>query len=257
MHRLAVAVDAVGIVGIDLDRGDVAGAVEIGLRLLQRHEHEGVVVFRHADLEHRGDLVDLDARRGAHRRHRAARRHQRDVVARVQRELIGEPAADGDALPIVEAAERALLDVVDDRGQAFEVFQADAADQHAAGVERRGRQRLAFDDGRGEPDAFDAGDAGGDLLPVGERLFQRLDQQMAVEAEDLVEQFLAEAVHHRHHDDQGGDAQHDAEEGEPGDDRDESFLAPRPQIAQRQHPLERREGPRPVGLGHERFGSRL
>ena len=67
-------VDLVGIVGVDLDRGDVAGAVEIGLRLGERHEHEGGVVFRHADLEHGGDLVGLDARRRAHRRHRAARR---------------------------------------------------------------------------------------------------------------------------------------------------------------------------------------
>jgi hypothetical protein len=41
---------------------------------------------------------------------------------------------------------------------------------------------------------------------------------MAVEAEDLVEQFMAEPVHHRHHDDEGGDAEHDAEEREAGDD---------------------------------------
>ena len=102
-HELAVAVDLVGIVGIDLDRGDVARAVEIGLRLLQRHEHEGRVVFRHADLEHGRDLVGLDARRRAHRRDRAARRDQRDVVAGAQRELVGEPPADRDALPVVEA----------------------------------------------------------------------------------------------------------------------------------------------------------
>ena len=135
-------------------------------------------------------------------------------------------------------------------GSFFQIHQPDAADQHAAGIERRGRQRLAFDDRRREPDAFDAGDARGHLFPIGQRLFQRLDQQMAVEAQDLVEQLLAEAVHHRHHDDEGGDAEHDAEEGEPGDHRDESFLAPRPQVAQRQHPFERGEGPRPVGLGH-------
>ena len=73
---------------------------------------------------------------------------------------------------------------------------------------------------------------------------------MAVEAENFVEQLFAEAIHHRHDDDERGDAEHDAEEGKPGDDRDESFLAPRPQVAQRQHPLERGEGPRPVGLGH-------
>ncbi len=90
-----------------------------------------------------------------------------------------------------------------------------------------------------------------------ERLFQRLDQEMAVEAENLVEQLAAKAVHHRHDDDQGGDAEHDAEEGESGNDRDESLLAPRPQIAQRQHPFERREGPRPIGLGHLDWVPRL
>ena len=73
---------------------------------------------------------------------------------------------------------------------------------------------------------------------------------MAVEAEDLLQEFVAESVHHRHDDDQGRHAEHDAEEGEAGDDRDESLFAPRAQIAQRQHPFERRKGPRAVGLGH-------
>ena len=50
---------------------------------------------------------------------------------------------------------------------------------------------------------------------------------MAVEAKDLLQQLLAEAVHHRHDDDQGGDAKHDADKGEPGDDRDESLFTPR------------------------------
>ena len=64
---------------------------------------------------------------------------------------------------------------------------------------------------------------------------------MAVEAEDLVEQLLAETVHHRHHDDQRRDAEHDAEERKAGDDRDEAFLAARAQIAPGQHPLEGRK----------------
>src|SRR6202035_1880036 len=64
---------------------------------------------------------------------------------------------------------------------------------------------------------------------------------MAVEAENLVQQFVAEAVHHGHHDDQRGDAKHDAQEGETGDDGDKSFLATCPQIASRQQPLEWRE----------------
>ena len=91
----------------------------------------------------------------------------------------------------------------------------------------------------------------GHRLIVGERRFQRLHQQMAVEAEDLVEQLLAEAVHHRHDDDQRRDAEHDAEEREAGDDRNESFLAPRPQVAQRQHPLERGERPCPGRFAHQ------
>ena len=84
-------------------------------------------------------------------------------------------------------------------------------------------------------------DALGDVLPVGQRRFQRLHQEMAVEAENLVQQFLAEAVHHGHHDDQRGDAEHDAEEGETGDDGDEAFLATCPQIASGQQPFEWRE----------------
>ena len=168
----------------------------------------------------------------------------------MQRQLIGEPPADRDALPVVKALERALLDVLGDRGEVVEIVGADAAHEHARGVARRGRQRLAVHHGRGEPDALDLADALGDVLPVGQRRFQRLHQDVAVEAEDLVEQFLAEAVHHGHHDDQRGDAEHDAEEGEPGDDRDESFLAARAQIARRQHPLEGRERRGLDGLGH-------
>ena len=55
------------------------------------------------------------------------------------------------------------------------------------------------------------------------------------------EQIGAEAVHHRHDDDQGGDAERDPEQRKDRDDRDEAFLPARPQIAERDHPLERVE----------------
>ena len=142
----AVTVDLVRLVDIYLDGGDVAGAVEIGLRLGQRHEHERGIVFRHADFENGGDLVRLDARRRAHRRHRAARSHQRDAVAHAQRQLIGQPPPDRHALPGVEAFERALPDVVGDGGQLGEIGGAHAAHQHARRIERRGRQRLPLHD---------------------------------------------------------------------------------------------------------------
>src|SRR5689334_7846858 len=73
---------------------------------------------------------------------------------------------------------------------------------------------------------------------------------MAVEAENLVEQFLAKAIHHRHHDDEGGNAEHDPEEGKSGDNGDESLTPPRAQITQRQHPFERSEWMGSDGLAH-------
>ena len=87
-------------------------------------------------------------------------------------------------------------------------------------------------------------------LPVVQRRFKRLNQQMAVETEDLVEQFLAKAVHHRHHDDQRCDAEHDAEKRKAGDDGDKSLFAPRAQIAQRQHPFEGSKWFRAGGVAH-------
>ena len=39
--------------------------------------------------------------------------------------------------------------------------------------------------------------------------FERLDQEMPVEAKDLVEQLDAEPVHYRHDDNQGCDPEHD------------------------------------------------
>src|SRR3977135_2742414 len=64
---------------------------------------------------------------------------------------------------------------------------------------------------------------------------------MSVEAEDFVQQLFPESVHHGHHDDQRGDTEHDAEEGETGNDGNKTFLATCPQIATGQQPFERRE----------------
>ena len=250
--ELPEARDLVGIVGVDLDRGDVAGAVEIGLRLGQRHEHEGGVVFRHADLEHGGDLVGLDARRRAHRRHRAARRHQRDAVAGAQRELVGEPPADHDALPLVEAFQRALLDVAGDRGELVEVGAADAAHQHARGVERRRGQRLAFDDRHREPDARRpwrcarpppaksvSGDSSGctSRWPLRPRILSSSSlRKPFITAMTMISVATPSMMPRKEN---------------AGDDRDESFLAPRPQVAQRQHPFERGERPCPGRFAHQ------
>src|SRR5215467_60899 len=57
----AETVHEVGVIGVDLDRGHIASAAEIGLGFRQRHVDEGGIVFRHSDLEHRRNLVRLDA----------------------------------------------------------------------------------------------------------------------------------------------------------------------------------------------------
>jgi hypothetical protein len=147
--------------------------------------------------------------------------------------LIGQPAADGDALPVIETFKGALFDVLGDRGQVVEIVGADAANEYAGSVEWRRGQRLAIDHRGCEANARDLADAIGDILPVGQRRFQRLHQNMPVESENLVEQFLAETVHDGHHDDQRGHTEHDAKKGEAGNDGNEAFLATRPQIASR------------------------
>src|SRR3546814_1250747 len=49
---------------------------------------------------------------------------------------------------------------------------------------------------------------------------------MAVEADDLVEQFGPKAVHHRHHGDERGDAEHHGHKADRGDEEDEAFALP-------------------------------
>jgi hypothetical protein len=80
-----------------------------------------------------------------------------------------------------------------------------------------------------------------------------------VDTEDSGDQFAPKPVHHRHHDDQRGNAEHDANEGKPGNHRNERFLPPRAQVAPGDHALEGRERPGGGGsncgvwFGHRRF----
>jgi hypothetical protein len=64
---------------------------------------------------------------------------------------------------------------------------------------------------------------------------------MAVQPGDLVEQLGAEAVHHAHHDNQRGDAEHHGDEAESGDDGDERLAAAWQEVAAGNHPLVTRQ----------------
>ena len=69
---------------------------------------------------------------------------------------------------------------------------------------------------------------------------------MAVNAQHAVEQLGAEAVHDREHDDQRADAERDADQAKPGDDRDEALAPGRPQVPPGDQALETTEGHQPA-----------
>ena len=136
------------------------------------------------------------------------------------------------------------LYVVPDQFELAEIVAADAAHQRTgAGGRAAGGEHLPVDQRDRVSDALDAGNAAGDLLVVVERAVDRRHHDMAVDAEDADQQFGAETVHDRHHDDQRGDAEHDAGKRDRRDHRDEGLLAARPEIAPGDEALEGRERP--------------
>ena len=102
-----------------------------------------------------------------------------------------------------------------------------------------GRHDLALDQ-RG--DAGDTRECRGPCAAAASKSVKRaglaIDREMAVEAEDAADQIGAKPVHHRHHDDQRRHPERDPEQRKDRDDRDKPLLPPRPQIAERDHPLE-------------------
>ena len=160
--------------------------------------------------------------------------------------MLGELGADRHALAGVEAVERALDDMALDARQARQIAAANAAHQRARRAIGRARERLALDQRQRQRDARNLADALGHRIVVGERRLDPLQEHVAVEADHLVHEIVAKAVHHRHDDDQRRDAEHDAKEREAGDDRDRALGVARAKIAKRDHPFE----------GGERLGGR-
>ena len=236
--------DVLGVLDDHLEHVHGIALVEEALRLGQRHEDHAAVELGHAHLVERSDLVGLDARRGAEGRRGAPRRHQGDAVADVDAQELREAHADGDAVLAVEAVQSTGTDVLGDQRQRLQALLAQAAHLAAERLRGRGRDDLSLDQGHGVLDAGDSLQSLGHIGVVRKVVAADLvDDDMSVEPENLVEQLLAEAVHHRHHDDERRHAEQDAEKREAGDDRDEPFLAAGAQIAQSQHPLERGERP--------------
>ncbi len=212
----------------DLEHGDAVGVGKIALGLGKRHEQDAGIIFRHADLEDGDHWIAFHPRRRAERGRGAARRKQRHIIADLDVEVVREPRAERDAILVVEAIEGAEADIAGDRLQLLEVGLAQAPNE-SAGRGRRGRHHhLALDQGQRIFDAGHGADLAGDVIVVGEVRIEAVHHDVAVQTEHLVEQLLPEAVHHRHDDDQRGDAEGDAEEREAGDHRDEALFAAGP-----------------------------
>jgi hypothetical protein len=237
--RLLDVVDEVGIVDKDLHRLRDAFGVEEQLRLLQGHEDQQGIIFRHADLVDGGDRIGFDARRGADGRHIAIGRNQRDQIAELQAEIFGHARADGHAFGGVKIVERALPQIAGDKGHLGEVGSAHALDHGASapGAAWPLRHHLALDHWDGELDAVDLIDAISNRSIVVKLAVDRMQDDMAVDAQNAVQQFGAKAVHHRHDDNQRGDAEHDAQKRNDGDPGGDALLALGAQIAPGDHAL--------------------
>ncbi len=72
---------------------------------------------------------------------------------------------------------------------------------------------------------------------------------MTLQAQDARQQVVTKAVHHRHDDDERGDGERDPGQRQDRNERNEPVLAPRPQVAKRDHPLEAGEGAASGGAG--------
>ena len=167
------------------------------------------------------------------------------VTADAHTKAIGEPRADGDVV-VAEIAERSLHDMARDEFQRAQIVGANAAHERAGGGGVGGRHDLALDDREGGRHTRQFKDlvGGGGVIGKAACLGPAglgINAEIAVEAQDAAQQIGAKPVHHRHHDDQSGDAERNPEQREDRDDRDEPFLPPRPQIAECDHAFERAE----------------
>ena len=162
----------------------------------------GRIVFAHADVERAGDRVGLDARRDAERRDVAARRDQRDCPARADAELVRQPRADDDGVAAAELRQRAVRQRVRNRRQRIQIARRGCRAQNTpARTPSAEASTWPSTMGATRSDAGHGAHAHRDGVEVGQMPLAALHDDMALKAEDPRQQFVAKAVHHRHHDD--------------------------------------------------------
>ncbi len=199
----------------------------------QRHQREGAVVVLQADFEHSGHGEGLQHGLAAGREHVASRHHHGQLVADLGPDLPGQDAAeDQGARTGLEVGERALDQVLFDRGNRAFGLRVDAVQQD--GFQRPGtpQHRLHVDERRDPLHPRHGLEPLGKRGPLREPARGSGDRGVGGQGNEPVAQFTLEAVHDRDDGDERSDAQADAGHRDPGDEGDEKALAAGPDVAQ-------------------------
>ena len=204
---------------------DRVADVEEGLRLLQRHESDGSVIFGHAHLEYRRYRISFHAGRRAEGRRCSTGRENSDLAPHKDVQRIGEPRTDGDAVGLVEVDERAVADIARDGFQVAQILRSQAPHDDARRVGLRRHHHLPFDHRQRNLTPGTALSRSAVSTKSLKGRASGLTITWPLRPRILIEQLLAEAVHDREHDNQGRDAERDAQHAEEGDDGYAAFLA--------------------------------
>ena len=193
-------------------------------------------VLAHAHGEEAVDGVGLAVWGRAQHGRRAVRRHDGQAVAGLHPQRLRQPRAGqhqvAAVVALAEACERAVLDVAGDQRRGLQVLRPHPAHDGAGHLVWPLGQGLGLHHREGLGHAGDGAQAGEQGVAAGAVDGGAGHEGVAVEAQHPADQFGAEAVHHAHDDDEGGDGQQDAGEG---DDRDQRHAALAPLGAQVAH----------------------
>ena len=179
------------------------------MRLSQRHVDKGTVKLRHANQEHGVYVVNLAPWCLSEGTGGPVWRQQRELVTHTNTKLVCKALTNGNTLSAVEVIERSSANILSDGIQALHVNFTYTTHQRARGSKSGRCQNLSIDHRNGLLHTLDLLKPLGQLVIIGKGLVHRLHKHVATDTKNFRDQFLAKAIHHRHHDDECRDAKQD------------------------------------------------